>query len=429
MFQSRKSKIAVIGGGPKAAAIAAKAHALCQTNIANVEVTIFEQYSIGANWSGKHGYTDGVQRLCTPAVRDIGYPYGNELGGVVRDWMHDEYSWAAYLHSMSPRFSHWVDSGMKPPTHGEFTAYLQWVVRKSAARVMLGRVNSLIPHGPKWRVRVAPTGSARRAQTHEEEFDAVVVSGPGPARTLAGKGGGSSIFDGVDFWTRTREFTKAVDKKSTEAQIVIIGGGGTAAAALSWIARHGYDKHEIVMVAKQGALFTRGNSVFENRLFSDNGAWKTLSKTTRDAFFKRLNRSVVWESVMRDIEVVQNLTFVDGEAKRYTVDSKGYLTVFAQRDDNQVTKLRPAAVINAAGFDDWWFLSLVEGLAPSVASSDDFRASLRGNMKDDLSFSHPSWNFPRLHVPAHSSVHGPGLGSLMTLGSMSDRVLRTYAST
>ncbi|MEJ8630188.1 hypothetical protein P0F65_10725 [Sphingomonas sp. I4] len=65
--------LAVIGAGPKAAALAAKAYCLQQQGIP-VAVTVFERNEIGANWTGDFGYTDGIQRLCTPAERDLGFP-------------------------------------------------------------------------------------------------------------------------------------------------------------------------------------------------------------------------------------------------------------------------------------------------------------------------------------------------------------------
>ncbi|MES2351243.1 MAG: hypothetical protein V4641_27025 [Pseudomonadota bacterium] len=71
----KRIQIAVVGGGAKAAALAAKAFALRKANVANIHITVFEKTEIGAHWTGKNGYTDGEQRLCTPAERDLGYPY------------------------------------------------------------------------------------------------------------------------------------------------------------------------------------------------------------------------------------------------------------------------------------------------------------------------------------------------------------------
>ena len=64
MSTSTRVEIAVIGGGAKAAALAAKAFALRRARIADIHVTVFEQSEIGAHWSGKRGYTDGeIERI------------------------------------------------------------------------------------------------------------------------------------------------------------------------------------------------------------------------------------------------------------------------------------------------------------------------------------------------------------------------------
>ena len=58
-----RQEVAIIGGGAKAAAIAAKAAALRAARRADIHVTIFERHAIGAHWDGGHGYTDGTQPL------------------------------------------------------------------------------------------------------------------------------------------------------------------------------------------------------------------------------------------------------------------------------------------------------------------------------------------------------------------------------
>jgi len=90
-------KIAVVGGGPKAAAICAKVNCLRRAGV-RIEVFVFEKSQWGAAWSGVHGYTDGRQRLCTPAERDVGFPY--QAGLLTAEQtadLHARYSWAAYL--------------------------------------------------------------------------------------------------------------------------------------------------------------------------------------------------------------------------------------------------------------------------------------------------------------------------------------------
>ena len=89
--------------------------------------------------------------------------------------------------------------------------------------------------------------------------------------------------------------------------------------------------------------------------------------------------------------------------------------------------LRPAMLVDASGFDNWWFLDLIESFDAAKRNNKKFLDLLRDGMEPDLSFSKP-WRLPRLHAPAHSSVLGPGYGSLMSLGGMSDLILGRYTS-
>lgn len=233
-------------------------------------------------------------------------------------------------------------------------------------------------------------------------------------------------FDGDDFWLRLREVPRFAKKSDPSAQIAIAGAGGTSAAILAWLCRNGFKDHEIVMVAKQAALFTRGDSAFENRLFSDEEAWRALSKESRQQFFNRLNRGVVWGTVMEEVASASKLVFVDGRVDQVRASKDGALQVTVNRGDGVSVDLRPEVLVDASGFDNWWFLDLVDGFDLSKRQDRKYLEKLRDTMEADLSFS-KAWKFPRLHAPAHSSVLGPGYGSLMSLGSMSDLVLGRYA--
>src|SRR3546814_20684130 len=68
--------LAVIGGGPKAAAIVARAATLRELlGAAKVpDVLVFEKRAIGSAWSGDGGYSSGPLTLCSPAEKDVGVP-------------------------------------------------------------------------------------------------------------------------------------------------------------------------------------------------------------------------------------------------------------------------------------------------------------------------------------------------------------------
>jgi mycobactin lysine-N-oxygenase len=91
------ARIAIVGAGPKAAAIAAKAAALDAAGYDAPAVTIFEPAPLAAAWRGEHGYTDGDQPLCTPAERDLGFPYDAlTFGRRVAEEMLASFGWQRF---------------------------------------------------------------------------------------------------------------------------------------------------------------------------------------------------------------------------------------------------------------------------------------------------------------------------------------------
>ncbi|MGX9219687.1 SidA/IucD/PvdA family monooxygenase [Massilia varians] len=440
-------KIAVIGGGPKAAAIAAKAWVLRQELQANVQVTIFEPNEIGAYWSGKNGYTDGKQRLCTIAERDVGYPYNSMFGPKVDVSMASKFSWGTFLHTRpsgyEKGYSTWVDAGRRPPLHEHFAEYLKWVVAEASPQAMVIKkeVAGLRKTGEQWEV----TTKDRKGQsaTYASQFDATVVTGPGPAKNIPIKGsvsgvaaGSQIIFNGCDFWhpNRKRAVKKCLNQvigtwKYSENAIVIIGAGGTAAAILAWLIGNGAGDLPIYLVAGQASLYTRVDSVFENRLFSDDTQWATLSSENRRAFFDRLNRGVVWATVMDRVSSASRLEMVGGRAKEISVTGTSDVKVIVERGDKKIITLGASMVIDCSGFDAWWFLSLLSGF-PAVAPADEKqkRETWQNAMTESLRLAGDPWqDYPPLHVPMLSSELGPGFGSLMVLGSMAERILRPYS--
>lgn len=436
-------QLAVIGGGPKAAAIAAKAWVLRDEKLADVHVTIFEPERIGAYWTGKAGYTDGEQRMCTIAERDVGYPYNSMFEGAVDASMSSKFSWGRFLHTRpdgyETGYSTWVDAGRKPPRHRHFADYLRWVVSETSpqALVVKERVTGLRVDAGRWVVESARAGAA--STSHSTRFDATVVTGPGPAKRvpLNAVAGAtipeSRIFNGLDFWQRLPAVRKCIQQATRDSKydaandIVIIGAGGTAAAILSWLVTNGARDLPIQMVASQASLYTRVDSVFENRLFSDETRWKTLSSTSRRAFFDRLNRGVVWATVMDNVSSANKFTMVDGRAQKIDISSSS-MQLIVKRGDGETINVRPSMLIDCSGFDPWWFLQLINGLpAPGKGGEQARREKWQQKMGENLQLLGTPWNaYPALHAPTLSSELGPGFGSLMVLGAMADRVLRPH---
>jgi mycobactin lysine-N-oxygenase len=420
--------LAVVGGGPKAAALAARAYALREIGLADLNVTIFEQFEIGSAWTGKHGYTDGKQRLCTPSERDVGFPYTSIFGNDFAKKIYDRFSWASYLLAQRENnYRLWIDRGRRPADHGVFSKYLKWVVERSEATVVSCKVSRLAPKNGKWAVHGYVPSRNQVVKASADVFDGAVISGPGPPRRVPILGDARRVLDGRDFWLRLSDVRKTLKKAKKGDEVVIIGAGGTAASVLAWLTKNEFKDIPIVLVADQAALFTRGDSYFENNLFTDEEAWQALSTKSRKEFFDRLNRGVVWASVMDDVSSATNLTLVNGRATQVQCkDDEIDLTVL--RCDGLLVSSNPILLVDASGFDPWWFLELLPIIPKGKRGDRRFRESMRARMGQFLNLPRLQRQLPPIHVPFLSSNLGPGFGSLMALGAMADNVVNAYVS-
>lgn len=426
-------KIAVIGGGAKAAALCAKAYCLNQAG-RQLSLQVFEAEELGAAWTGRHGYTDGEQRLCTPAERDVGFPYERGLlnSAGVQD-LFREFSWNAFLVAgggTSHSLRDWVDRGRKPPPHSLYAEYLRWVIERSKTRQTRGVVTALRTVGGKWSVTSRHPRTARVSTF--PDFDAVVLTGPGPALRGFDRPEDPRIIDGVGFWRDPESFLAQAEGR--EGPIVVAGSGGTAAAIAAWIARRNRPGRPIIIVGNQAALFTRTESFFENALFSDEDAWGALPPEDRVGVSQRLNRGVVWASVSDVLSASPDVRFRPGRVLRAVLEpgveeAPEELTVHVR--DARGERGDPASlVIDAAGFDAWWFAALLPErlrratVGPDAAATKRRREELAAGMNEDLSLKLAVG----LHAPMLSLAQGPGFASLMVLGAMSERILQSYAN-
>ncbi len=433
-----KKKLAIIGGGAKGVAIACKAALFREAGLFDWDVDVFEPLEIGSSWTGNHGYTDGRQLLCTPAEKDLGYPYSfiDVVGAEqVASHMMRRFSWAAYKTSdavgAGASYSDWVTEGRRAPTHRNYSAYLAWAFERSGASLRREGVTSLVPTANRPRRWLIHTASPSQPP---QEYSAVVVTGHGPARRLQSPVGSTTVFDGKDFWDAIsqRRLVKYLRGRApAKRKVAVIGSGGTAASILGWFARNGFEAAPISLLSGQATLHTRGNGIFENRLFDNADHWGLLTKRTRKEFVDRLTRGVVWESTMEELRKLTAIEFVEGRADRIVTipgssDLKVEYTVLDGKKQLQAD-LEASVVVDATGFDPWWFLPrLPAGSIPQGGREQRrFKERMTTNMKADLSFG-TGWPLPRMHAPAHSLMIGPGLASLLSLGDMADRILVPY---
>lgn len=428
-----QKRIAVVGGGPKAVALAVKAKALRTLKLQDTEVVIFEQKAIGAAWEGHEGYSDGEQRLCTLAERDLGFPY-KSLYGPTADTKMLNYSWQQFLASRAQAYSAWVDAGRKPPKHQTFTHYLRWALKRAGSKPVFGQVEQVQEVAGKWVVDYVDAAGA--SVRYADAFDGVVMTGPGPAKPLpvvddtGHPATCARIFNGEDFWRRLDEVRALIptlgspESDGFDTDILIVGGGGTAAATLAWLLTNGCMSHAVQVVATRAVLHTRVDSLFENKLFSDEDTWKTLSAESQDEFFNRLNRGVVWASVIDKVSAAENLAIKDGQVASIvvkTVNGQEQLAVTVTQGNTQQIVIQPNFLIDATGFDARWFKPLLPQWPAGVTD-----LALEESLGDELQYVAPHWTLPLLHAPMLSKRVGPGFASLMVLGGMSDRILRAY---
>lgn len=427
-------RIAVIGAGPKGAAIAAKAFCLRKIGY-DVQVTLFDPNGPGAHWTGARGYTDGEQRLCTPAERDLGFPYSHGFSREVAETMQQCFSWQAFLvaakRSKGGRYADWINHGRLPPLHSDFAKYLVFAIDRSESAVVRAKVKKLEIHNDRWRVvlddrTVVP---ARDGSDGFEGFDGVVVTGPGPAKRVVKTFEDPRLFDGVDFWSKTRERDAAV-KGLKGRSIVIIGGGGTAAAVTAWFLRNNHRKVPVVLLNSQAMLFTRTSNFFESSLFDDEATWKALKPSERSAFATRLNRGVVWETITNLLSDAENLRLVPGRADSLSLGAPedGHdhppINIVYSNQHGPNDDLPAGMVVDATGFDEWAFSKLLPQDVQKQMRSKTARKTLIDGVTDNLALA--LQNTPPLHVPNLSEMIGPGYQSLMVLGAMADKVLEPY---
>lgn len=408
------SRIAVIGGGPKAAAIASKASALREAGFSAPVVTIYEQNEVGSAWTGRNGYSNGDAELCTTPLRDVGFPYSHApWGSRVTEFMAETYSWPRFLASTRTAYAEWVDGNQPFPTHARFAHYLAWVVERSRVPVEQVRVN-----------RISRTARGAWAVERADgrpgpDYDGIVVTGSGPPlRALPGAD--ADVLNGHDVWRRRSWIAARVTGK--DARIIIIGAGGTAAAAANWLLEQGFTTCPILIVGRPATLFTRTPSAFENRIFGNDEVWDTLTDDQQAEFVKRLNSGVVWDRVGERLGRAANVQYHAGDALSFHRRGSELRLEIRQRAAQNV--VLPASVfIDCRGFDAWWFGELLN--AADQATLRAWRASTPLAIDRQFALS-GAFPHPGLHVPGIGSSIGPAAGNLMALGWVADAILQAY---
>ena len=403
--------LAVVGAGPKAIAIAAKARALATAGLAAPLVVLVEPGAVAGNWSGGQGYTSGLLSLGTPAEKDVGFPYADSWGAAspAVSAAMAEYSWQRHLITLGA-YADWVDRGRRPPTHRQWSWYLRGVAEKAAAEVVPAQVVGLEAAGERWRVAVEP-GEAIWA-------DGVVITGPGPSITVPGQPvQHPRVLDGRSYWLAERAHSTRLAQN-----VCVIGSGETAASVVISLVSKLARNSMIDVVTSRGVLYSRGESYEENRLYSDPGDWPGLAESHRREFLVRTDRGVFSRQAEAILNQSRGYRALAGRVSAIEAGPRQVVLTIEYGTERE--RVVYDLVVVAIGFQARWFEGLLGDQARRRLDGALGGRELERQIQPDLSVAGLS---PPLHLPAVAGLaQGPGFPNLSCLGLLSDRILRRY---
>lgn len=457
--------LAIVGAGPKAIALAAKAIVLKKLGFHVPNIVIVEMEGIGANWSGKSGYTDGSSQLRRFVERDIGFPYKSLIWGDEHDHevnvQMQAYSWHRFLVSKKNYYDwnydwnyyDWIDRGRPLPDHNLFATYLTWTFEQvmkevkedarlnGAVTVLLGEVTRVVANEQKqeWTIHYTAKGSNPSTASPETTFtaDGLVITGPGtPDQLSNGLTNEDGYFDAVSFWSHWPQLKYNIESGQSFG---VIGSGDAAAAIVVALLEHLHNDVFIHIVTPNGTVYSRGENYWENRYYSNPtviaGEWLHLSAKHRNEFIKRTDRSVFSQQAQQYLNTAQRVFLIPGRARaieRNGPDNEpNRLAVWTKYGRKRKQKHVFDYVVQSVSLNSLSFLSLLDkddqDRLPSERRSGKISTkSLENSISPDLSVIDFT---PKLHLPMLAGpAQGPGFPTLSCLGLLSDRILGSYTS-
>ncbi|MRH91606.1 SidA/IucD/PvdA family monooxygenase [Nocardia sp. SYP-A9097] len=404
----------VVGAGPKALAVAAKAHVLQQLGLPAPRVVVVEPHAVGGNWLPSGGWTDGRHRLGTSPEKDVGFPYHSTWARgrnrEINEAMH-AFSWTSFLVDQGG-YAEWIDRGRPGPQHHVWAKYLQWVGHRIDLELVRGRVNSIAPAADGWLVSVTGDDGV----VTQLDVDELMITGPGrSSRALAEH---PKVLSISDFWELAGRRALPVSSR-----VAVIGGGETAGSALDELVAH--EMLTVSVISPLPTLYTRGESYFENALYSDPGKWAGLSLEQRREVIRRTDRGVFSVRVQESLLGDNRVHHLQGRVTRVREHGAGVALTLRNAprpDELHVFDL----VVDATGGQPLWFLDLFDtdaaDLLELAVGGPLTRARIEAAVGYDLAVSNLA---VKLYLPNLSALtQGPGFPNLSCLGELSDRVLR-----
>ena len=406
-------RLLVVGAGPKAMAVAAKAYVLREMGLRAPHVTVVEPDAVGGNWLATGGWTDGRHRLGTSPEKDIGFPYHSTWARGHNHAVNQAmmgFGWTAFLVDRGT-YAEWVDRGRPSPEHNLWAKYLQWVARKSRVEVVRGRVRTIRAGGAGWRVTV----EGADGETAEIDAQRLMITGPGDSRRALAEH--PKLLSIADFWDLAGR-----RKLPASSRAAVIGGGETAGSAMDELVRH--DVLTVSVISPAATIYTRGESYFENSLFSDPAKWRALSVAERRDVVRRTDRGVFSVRVQETLLADNRVHHLQGRVVR--VADQGDGVALTLRNDSRPDQTHAFdLVVDAIGGQPLWFLDLfddeVADLFELAVGGPVTQARIEAVMGFDLTVE----GLPaKLYLPNMAGLaQGPGFPNLSCLGELSDRIL------
>jgi mycobactin lysine-N-oxygenase len=426
-------RLLILGAGPKAVAISAKAYMLRELGVDAPEVLVVEKSVVGANWCGDYEYTDGSRVLATSPEKDLGYPYRSGflfglMGPAVASKMLSDlpgltdgmlcYSWAAYLIAIG-EYHHWIDRGRPRPTHLDLAAYFAWAAKQCMPNWIKGTVTRIEPQGSRWAVTFEREKGERR-EGSTETVDGVVITGPGTPETIQGDDQ-PFVSNGQTFWRRP-----VLDgfRKLDKGRIAVIGGGDTSAVVVTTLLDilPRLEDVRIDVFTKTGLTFSRDVGYGVTKYFSDPEGWNRLSWESRDQLLKRTLRNSVSEVSASILSRARNIDVRLGEIASLVGHSDGVEVHFTEGKPQQFDR-----VVLATGFNPlscaWLF---PKEMFPRGLGYRETIERVSQRIQADMSYRR-KLTPAKCHLPMLADrKQGPGFPTLECLGLLSDRILSAY---
>ena len=430
-------------------AVAAKAYALKSLGYEVPTITTVDPRGVGAHWVSDGGWTNGHHLLGTPPDKDVGFPYRTRLTQSPQENLHidaalTELSWMRYLISQDT-YAEWIDRGHPCPTHEEWAQYLQWVAHTIDMAVVPGRITAIRAthtnrgegtsgEPTQWECEIALNDGG----TTMLNADGVMITGPGPStRRLSDAPGVLSI---SELWKQMEDGTFPLRQR-----VAVIGSGESAASVVDQLAHMPCD--EITIYSPAPTVYSRGESIFENRLYTDPTQWRTLTLDERRDFIRRTDRGVFSQRVQNTVKNYGNINHQRGRVTDITPHD-GALILHIQDNDLPTAAATADIVVDARGADPLWFTELVPNqtsqcYAEHIVTTGTVE-QIAENIGTHLHVAPPPCHQdgvspapvasgthadsePWLFLPTLSALsQGPGFANLSCLGEVSDRILGAY---